>query len=71
MTGGGQEVSCPPPRIDARVDLGGDEILQRAIGAGKSYFFSSFRGDAKRRTRNLAITKLIPDSGFALTRAPE
>jgi len=30
---------------------------------------SSFRGDAKHRTRNLAQQLL--DSGFALTRAPE
>jgi hypothetical protein len=30
---------------------------------------SSFRGDAKHRTRNLGV--MARDSGFALTRAPE
>ena len=55
------------PFVDERIDLGGDELLQDAAGfvvvGGEEHLISlSFRGGAKRRTRNLDIVLLI--SGF-------
>jgi hypothetical protein len=65
------------PGHDEAIDFHGDEFLQRAAGffvvGGKEHFVpSSFRGARKASEPGIStLFNSSPDSGFALTRAPE